>query len=93
MMLDPLLPSRVTMQLKEHFGENQVILHRYIEKKNPQHFAVRLKDGRTESSIAVSQVLRSYPTQNLSLILIDPNIRENALASNAIISWSYRMTS
>jgi len=39
-----------------------------------------MKDGRTESSIAVSQVLRSYPTQNLSLILIDPNIRENALA-------------
>jgi HD superfamily phosphohydrolase len=80
MMHDPLLPSRLTKQLKEHFGENQVILHRYVEKKNPQHFAVRMKDGRTESSIAVSQVLRSYPTQNLSLILIDPHIRETALA-------------
>lgn len=38
-----------------------------------------MKDGRTESSIAVSQVLRSYPTLNFSLILIDPDLKQLAL--------------
>jgi hypothetical protein len=76
---DPLLPSRVTNELKNKFGANQIHAYDRAEKKSPKRFAVRMKDGRTESSIAVSQVLHSYPTLNISLILVDPDLRQLAL--------------
>jgi HD superfamily phosphohydrolase len=79
LMHSPLLPSRVAAELKKKFGEDRVHLYEYAEKKSPKRFAVRLKDRRIESSIAVSQILNSYPTLNLSLILIDPDLKQLAL--------------
>ena len=76
--LEPLMPSKVFNALEEKFGKRKFILHRYKENKNPQSFTVRLRDGRTISSLAMSAVLRQYPRQNIAFILVEPKLREQA---------------
>jgi len=75
---DPLIPDKIVKALQEKFGKEKFILHRYEENKNPQSFTVKLRDGRTISSLAVSAVLRQYPRQNIAFILVDPRFKEQA---------------
>ncbi len=75
---DPLAPSKLIKALGEQFGQGNFFLHRYEEKRNPQKFTVKLKDGRAKSSLAVSAVLQSYPRLNVAFILVEPNLREQA---------------
>jgi uncharacterized protein len=48
---NPLLPQRIKAALTEKFGEQNFVFHEYQEKKKPQRFSVRLKDGEIESSL------------------------------------------
>jgi len=74
----PLLPSTLATELEKQFGEDRVHAYEYAEKKSPKRFAVRMKDGSSESSIAVSQILQSYPRLNVSFIMIDPDLKQLA---------------
>ena len=64
--------------LKQEFGEDNLWLHKFIDPKDPQQFPVRLKNGRSESSVVHSPVLRSYPKLAFAFILINPDHRERA---------------
>ncbi len=88
LMRDPLAPTKLVVALGEKFGRSNFILHRYDEKRNPQRFTVKLKDGRAISSLAISAVLRSYPRLNFSFILVEPTLRE--LASEWLRNRSIR---
>ena len=75
---DPLIPAKLHDALSKQFGAINFILHRHEEKRNPQKFTVKLKDGSAISSLAVSAVLRSYPRLNVAFILVEPNVRDQA---------------
>jgi HD superfamily phosphohydrolase len=75
---NPLLPQQMKAALAEKFGEENFVFHEYQEKKKPQRFSVRLKNGEIGSSLVHSLVLRNYPTLTLDFILVESGIRSQA---------------
>lgn len=70
--------DNIYASLKQEFGEDNLWLHKSIDHKDPQQFPVLLKNGRSESSVVHSPVLRSYPKLAFAFILINPDHRERA---------------
>jgi hypothetical protein len=73
-----LLPGEIKIALEQKFGPEELIFCNYQEKKKPQQFSLRLKDGKSASSLGFSPILSRYPTLTLNFILVDDLMRNQA---------------
>ncbi|MEW6249087.1 MAG: HD domain-containing protein [Planctomycetota bacterium] len=62
----------------EKFGEDNVRQDRYRGKGGITDFPVRLKDGRTASSLSVSEVLNKVPVAAFDYVFIAPGLEDEA---------------
>jgi len=62
----------------QEFGDQSFRHDRYTQKGSAIGFPVRMRDGRIQSSIAVSDVLNELPLVNVDYVFVAPEIRLEA---------------
>jgi GrpB-like predicted nucleotidyltransferase (UPF0157 family) len=62
----------------EHFGENNVRYGASPRRPDPPDFPVRERDGRSFSSLSLSDVLRTLPASRDEYVFVAPEIRDDA---------------
>ena len=63
----------------EKYGKDRVHMAEYTQSRQVPHFPVRSLEGEVVSSHAASNVLRQIPIVDTGVVLIDPEIYEDAL--------------
>jgi HD superfamily phosphohydrolase len=63
---------------KTAFGEENVKLDSYRQKRSGTNFPVRFRDSRIVSSVAESDVLQNVPVVAIDYVFIAPEVREDA---------------
>lgn len=71
--------SFLSEELRSVFGAEAIFYDRYVQTSNPNTFPVLMGDGRIESSIGLSDVLRNIPQSNLTNIYSAPQRAIDAL--------------
>ena len=69
--INPEAGERVYQELEAKFGKNKFRHDRYTQKGVEQDFPVRMRDGRTTSSLAVSSTLKDVPIVSVDYVFSD----------------------
>lgn len=68
----------ISTAARAEFGADNVRRERYKPKGAPLDFPVGGADGRSASSISISEMLQKIPVVNIDYVFIEPTLREKA---------------